>query len=62
MVHDKRHLTFDLPQRQSAFLWGPRKTGKSTFLKQAFPRSLVFDFLKTDLMLDMMRRPALLRE
>lgn len=62
MVHYSRRLTIDLPQRQSAFLWGPRKTGKSTFLKQTFPQSLVFDFLKTDLMLDMVRRPALLRE
>jgi len=52
----------DLPERQSAFLWGPRKTGKSTYLKQMFPNSLVYDFLKTDLMLDFNRRPALLRE
>ena len=62
MVHYSRRLKIDLPDRQSAFLWGPRKTGKSTYLKQAFPDSLVFDFLKTDLMLDFNRRPALLRE
>lgn len=62
MVHYVRHLKIDLPDRQSAFLWGPRKTGKSTYLKQAFPNSLVYDFLKTDLMLDFNRRPALLRE
>jgi predicted AAA+ superfamily ATPase len=51
-----------LPEHQSAFLWGPRKTGKSTFLKAAFPRSLRFDLLQTDLMLDLAKRPALLRE
>ncbi|MCY3664763.1 MAG: AAA family ATPase [Gemmatimonadetes bacterium] len=62
MVQYLRRLEMDLPKRQSAFLWGPRKTGKSTYLKQAFPNSLVYDFLKTDLMLDFNRRPALLRE
>ena len=62
MVQYARHLKMDLPERQSAFLWGPRKTGKSTYLQQTFPDSLVFDFLKTDLMLDFNRRPALLRE
>jgi predicted AAA+ superfamily ATPase len=57
-----RMLRITLPPRQSAFLWGPRKTGKSTYLRSAFPDSLVFDLLQTDLMLDLARRPALLRE
>ena len=47
---------------QSAFLWGPRKTGKTTYLKDRFPQSLVFDFLKTDLFMEFSKRPALLRE
>jgi len=58
----QRILAIDLPQRQSTFLWGPRKTGKSTYLTTTFPNSLVFDFLKTDLFLDFAKRPALLRE
>lgn len=62
MVTFPRRLNLDLPNRQSAFLWGPRKTGKSTFLNQRYPESLVYDFLKTDLMLDFSRRPSLLRE
>ncbi|HZD05723.1 MAG TPA: DUF4143 domain-containing protein [Longimicrobiales bacterium] len=62
MVHYPRRLQIDLPKGQSAFLWGPRKTGKSTFLAGMFPGSVVFDFLKTDVMLDFTRRPALLRE
>lgn len=33
-------------------MWGPRKTGKSTYLNRTFPDSIVFGFLKTDLMLD----------
>ncbi|MFO8052991.1 MAG: AAA family ATPase [Candidatus Omnitrophota bacterium] len=58
----KRLLNIKLPKGQSAFLWGPRKTGKTTFLKTHFPDSLVFDFLKTDLFLSMAKNPALLRE
>ncbi|GAH83940.1 unnamed protein product, partial [marine sediment metagenome] len=27
----KRILDIKLPQKQSAFLWGPRKTGKTTY-------------------------------
>jgi len=57
-----RVLRIELPNHQSAFLWGPRKTGKSTYLRAAFPESLTFDLLQTDLMLDLARRPALLRE
>ncbi len=58
----KRMLKIDLPPRQSTFLWGPRKTGKSFFLKQTFPHSLVFDFLKTDLFLEYLQTPSLFRE
>jgi predicted AAA+ superfamily ATPase len=52
----------DLPPRRSAFLWGARKLGKSTWLRHRFPDSLVYDFLRTDVLLDFTRRPALLRE
>jgi len=58
----QRLLDIDLPPRQSAFLWGPRKTGKSTYLKSKFPESLVYDFLMTDLLVEFSKRPALLRE
>ena len=62
MVTIQRILRIDLPARQSAFLWGPRKTGKSTYLRSAFPDSLTFDLLQTDLMLELAKRPARLRE
>jgi predicted AAA+ superfamily ATPase len=62
MLPYQRTLRISLPRRQSAFLWGPRKTGKSTYLRGAFPDSLTFDLLQTDLMLELARRPALLRE
>lgn len=58
----ERALRIALPPRQSAFLWGARKTGKSTYLRSAFPDSLRFDLLQTDLLLELTKRPALLRE
>jgi predicted AAA+ superfamily ATPase len=58
----KRLMQMNIPTGQSAFLWGPRKTGKSTYLKEAFPKSLLYDFLKTDLALEFTKRPSLLRE
>jgi len=57
-----RLLTIKLPKGQSAFLWGPRKTGKTTFLKGAFPESLRYDLLQTDLFLELVKRPFLIRE
>ena len=62
MENVKRILNIDLPPHQSAFLWGPRKTGKSTYLKTAFPHSLVYDFLRTDLFIEFSKNPSLLRE
>lgn len=57
-----RLLQIDLPPGQSAFLWGPRKAGKSTLLRLLFPDSPVFDLLKTDLFLEFSRSPSILRE
>lgn len=61
-MHISRLLDIELPGDRSAFLWGARKVGKTTFLKKRFSRSLVFDFLRTDLFLEFSKRPALLRE
>lgn len=58
----KRILNIKLPMRQSAFLWGARKTGKTTYLRERFSNSLSYDFLKTDLFLEISKNPALLRE
>ena len=62
MASIARILNLSLPPQQSAFLWGARKTGKSTYLKERFPQSLVYNFLNTDLVLEYSKRPALLRE
>ena len=53
----RRTLGMELPSGQSAFLWGPRKTGKSTLLRQQFPRSARFDLLDTRLLLEFTRAP-----
>ena len=52
-----RVLDLSLPQGQSAFLWGPRKVGKSTFLKDRFPDSAYFDLLDSRLFLEFSREP-----
>src|SRR4030066_1869668 len=62
MKEFKRILNIKLPDKQSAFLWGARKTGKSTYLKNRFPNSIVFDFLKTYLFFKISKNPAVLRE
>jgi len=62
MANIRRLLNITLPAGQSAFLWGARKTGKSTYLRERFPESLIFDFLNTDLFLALSKRPALFRE
>ncbi len=62
MKNISRILDIRLPHKQSAFLWGARKTGKTTYLKEKFPNSLVYDFLKTDLFFEFSKNPSLLRE
>lgn len=58
----KRTLNIKLPTRQSAFLWGARQAGKSSYLKQQFPKSIYFDLLKSDLFLSFTKEPHLFRE
>jgi predicted AAA+ superfamily ATPase len=58
----KRLINLTLPSKQSAFLWGARQTGKSSYLKTHFPHSFIFDFLKSDVFLSLSKQPSLLRE
>src|SRR5207237_6303634 len=43
-------------------LWGPRKVGKSFWLKRHFKDAILIDFLKTDVFAEYVSRPSLLRE
>ncbi len=62
MAHYERLLRLTLPPGQSAFLWGPRKAGKSTLLRARFPDSARFDLLDTRLLLEFARAPWRLGE
>jgi predicted AAA+ superfamily ATPase len=44
----KRYLELQLPENQYCFLWGVRKTGESTYLKECFSSSLYIDLLQAD--------------
>lgn len=48
--------------KESAFLWGPRQTGKSTLLKKLYPDSLYIDLLLSSEYGRFLRNPSMLRE
>jgi predicted AAA+ superfamily ATPase len=56
-----RYLKMELPKKQSAFLWGPRKTGKSTFLKDNFKDAIYYDLLLSEVFLEFLQDPSKLR-
>lgn len=58
----ERTCDISLPQGQSAFLLGPRQTGKSTLLKHRFPNSVNFDLLDSGVMLGFLSAPNTLGE
>ena len=58
----ERLLDINLPDNRSAFLWGPRKTGKTYWVGERFKDSVIIDLLKTDVFADYVSRPSLLRE
>ncbi|MBI2894591.1 MAG: ATP-binding protein [Deltaproteobacteria bacterium] len=47
--------------RRSFFLFGPRATGKSTWLRANFPTAHAFDLLRADVRVPLLRDPALFR-
>lgn len=58
----KRILKMNLPERQSAFLWGARQTGKSSFLASHYPEATTYDLLDTYQLARLIKTPWLLRE
>jgi len=57
-----RIQSIQLPPNRSAFLWGPRKTGKTTLLKRQFPEACWIDLLDYDLFLAFSQNPKRLRQ
>lgn len=59
-----RLLNLRLPHNRSAFLWGPRKVGKSYWVHHSFckGKEWVIDLLQTDVFAEYAARPSLLRE
>lgn len=53
---------FFQPPRQSFFLFGPRGTGKSTWLRATLPDALIIDLLQPDVVRELAARPERLRD
>lgn len=58
----KRILDLNLPKNKSLFLWGARKTGKSTYLKECFPNSFYIDLLHHGTFLRYSKTVGILRD
>jgi len=57
-----RKLDIRLPSGKSCFLWGPRKAGKSYWIRHHLKPAKVIDLLQTDVFAEYASRPSLLRE
>ncbi|MCF8084711.1 MAG: AAA family ATPase [Deltaproteobacteria bacterium] len=58
----KRLLQMPETPNQSFSLWGPRRTGKTTLLKERYPDALRIDLLKTDELVRYATEPSRLRD
>jgi predicted AAA+ superfamily ATPase len=58
----KRSLQLPLSCKDSFFLWGARQSGKSVLLKTTYPNAYWYDLLNTDIYIQLLQQPSLLRE
>jgi len=58
----KRNLPLSRPGNETFFLWGPRQTGKTTLLRQAYGDGRWVDLLKAEEFRRYLTRPELLRQ
>jgi len=56
----KRALKIDSTSSHSIFLFGPRGTGKTSWLHDQFPDALYFDLLQSETYIDFLANPGLL--
>ncbi len=57
----KRELQIPLQHRKSFFLFGPRGSGKTTWLTQSVPDALFVNLVRSDFYLPLAANPAHLR-
>jgi predicted AAA+ superfamily ATPase len=62
MIKLHRFLKLDACSEMSCFLWGPRQTGKSTLLKELFPKARYYDLLLSDVYSRLLSSPSLIRQ
>ena len=58
----ERKLHLPLEKTETFFLWGPRQTGKTTLLRQAYPDAFWIDLLKAEEYRRYVTRPERMRE
>ena len=58
----KRALRLPPAGTETFFLWGPRQTGKTTLLREAYPGARRLDLLKADEYRRYLQNPELLRQ
>jgi predicted AAA+ superfamily ATPase len=56
-----RIIELKLPKQQSAFLWGARKTGKSTYLRHQFAEAIYIDLLEHETFWELSKNPTQFR-
>ena len=58
----KRLLEAPDLRKHSVFIWGPRRTGKTFWIREHLPNAPLIDLLQTDTFAEYAARPSLLRE
>jgi len=58
----KRILDLSLSSENTCFFWGPRQTGKSTLMKELFPKAPYYDLLLSGEYRRLLQNPELIRE
>jgi len=57
-----RDLSLKYFSKESYFLWGPRQSGKSTFLKTNFPHSSYYDLLLSSEYRRIVKNPEIIKQ
>jgi len=58
----RRSLRLPAPGTETFFLWGPRQAGKTTLLREAYPRAMWIDLLRAEDYRRYLQNPERLRE